>query len=1103
MPIAVRTKKFIPKPANPQADPRFKNVKNKIIQKANELKKHPSSKQKANEAAKAAKGPPNEKSAGGKAKQVDKLKDTKAETPPADSFLTALRAEIEKVMPSIVEDADKFMEGGAESEMKSAVGGNVKDQKQTASGDLETASKAPPNEGGVPIKTGEAIPPDPNVPASPVNGAAAMPAPKSDAEISQKQTKADAQTALKENRLEGKRLENKHPAFEKVKAEKGNVDRTADASPAKFRAGEKQTLGKAAAQANVAGKTGMSAVVSVKNKSKSAVQLRQEQQKKDDEKRRKDVTDRIEKIYTGTKEKVDKNLNSLERDVMAVFDPGASAAISAFENNTRRDTKKFFKERYSGIIGAAEWVKDLFKPAPPEVKQIVQANLKIFTKSMDNLAVKIAAMVDKRLNQAKSDISSGQAEIKAYVAGLPKDLKSVGQQAEKAMDSRFNEMSEGVEAKKNDLAQKLAQKYKDAHDKANEIGNKIEAENEGAFKKLADAVGEVIKIILEFKDKLMALLKKAADTIDLILDDPVGFLGNLIGAIKLGVNQFVGNIWTHLKAGFMKWLFGSLADAGIEIPSDLSLVSLFKMVMSVLGLTIPRLKAKAIKLLGPTAVAVIGKLIEYVSALITGGPAKLWEQVKADVGDLKAMIIDAIQNWLIDTVIKQATIKLLSFFNPAGAFVQAVIAIYNTVMFIIENAAKIMAFVEAVINSVSSIAQGAIGAAASWIEKSLAGMIPLLIGFLARLIGLGGLSKKVKEFITKVQDKVDKAIDKVIGKIVQTVKKLFGKLTGKSDKKESKEESEKRLNEALKASKTAVAKYRGKRVGALVLKPILAGIRLRYKLKTLVPVERGDKLIIHGEINPVGDIDPDLKPGLPEEVEAAVKTAKKLAAKVKKDAANAKKAQKSGAQREKQRIKDLKAREAAGEGKVIPTKPSAKGIDTALLRPDDTLEIIEVKAGGEPRTFKERSSSRKTPKGKTPETVASGAEAARAVTTDPALGKRVATGKTVLVTPEGKVIQNQLSAITENLKANVIKMMDEVQKAVSSGKLDPAVQTKLQEILAGKAGTIKVILDVQKGSTMSADQFAAAEAMINHAFNDLMGRTSENLIKIQVVKIES
>ena len=33
----------------------------------------------------------------------------------------------------------------------------------------------------------------------------------------------------------------------------------------------------------------------------------------------------------------------------------------------------------------------------------------------------------------------------------------------------------------------------------------------------------------------------------------------------------------------MKWLFGELADAGIEIPTDLSLVSIFKLVMAVLG----------------------------------------------------------------------------------------------------------------------------------------------------------------------------------------------------------------------------------------------------------------------------------------------------------------------------------------------------------------------------------------------------------------------------------------------------------------------------------------------------------------------------------------
>lgn len=847
MPVAVRTKKYTPKPADPQADPRFQKVKAKVGEKATQLKKHPPAKQKANEAAKAAKGPPNEKSAGAKSKQVDALKDTKAEAPPPDSFLTVLRAEIEKVMPSTVEDAGNFMDGGAEGEMKGAVGGNVKDQKETASGDLEKNSAKPPDEGGVPTKPTEAVPPDPNVPPASVPAAEGMPAPKPDAEISQKQTKADAQTAMKENLLEGKRLENKHPAFEKVKSEKGNVDKTAESSPDKYRAGEKQNLGKAAAQANVTAKTGVTALSSVKNKSKSAVKSRQDAQKQKDEARRKAVTDKIEAIYTETKIKVDTNLGSLEADVMAVFDPGCSGAIASFKANTNREIDKFYDERYTGLSGAAQWVIDKFKDTPPEVKQIIQQNLKSFTAAMDALAVRVAGMVDKRLAKAKSDIDAGQAKIKAFVASLPKDLKAVGQEAEKAMESRFNEMRDGVESKKNDLAQKLAQKYKEAHDQANELAKKIEEENAGAFKKFADAIGEVIKIIMEFKDKLMALLKKAADAIELILDDPIGFLGNLIGAVKLGVNQFVGNIWTHLKAGFMKWLFGALADAGIEIPTDLSLVSIFKLVMGVLGITYARMRAKAVKLLGPTAVAVIEKLVEYVAALITGGPAKLWEQVKQDIGDLKNMVIDAIQSWLIETVIKQAALKLLSFFNPAGAFVQAVIAIYNTVVFIVENASKIMAFVEAVINSVSSIAQGAIGAAANWIEKSLASIIPLVIGFLARLIGLGGLSKKVKEFITKVQDKVDKAIDKAIAKIVNVVKKLFGKMTGKDKKKKAEGTPEERIAKA----KADVHKAIGRKVKKEKLASQLEKIKQKYELSVLEVKVLGDKQVeIKGVINP-------------------------------------------------------------------------------------------------------------------------------------------------------------------------------------------------------------------------------------------------------------
>src|SRR5262249_55208365 len=158
--------------------------------------------------------------------------------------------------------------------------------------------------------------------------------------------------------------------------------------------------------------------------------------------------------------------------------------------------------------------------------------------------------------------------------------------------------------------------------------------------------------------------------------------------------QFVGKIWEHLKKGFMQWLFGALAGAGIEIPSDLSLPSILKLVLGVLGITYDRMRAKAVKLIGERNVKIIEKLVEYIRVLWNGGPAALWEKIKEDLSNLKEMVIDAIQNWLIDRVVKSAVTKILSMFNPAGAIVQAVIAIYNVVMFVIENASRIMALIE-------------------------------------------------------------------------------------------------------------------------------------------------------------------------------------------------------------------------------------------------------------------------------------------------------------------------------------------------------------------------------------------------------------------------
>jgi hypothetical protein len=274
----------------------------------------------------------------------------------------------------------------------------------------------------------------------------------------------------------------------------------------------------------------------------------------------------------------------------------------------------------------------------------------------------------------------------------------------------------------------------------------------------------------------------------------------------------------------------------------------------VLGITYERMRAKAVKLIGERAVKILEKVFEYVKALITGGPAALWEKVKEDLGNLKEMVIDAIQSWLIETIVKQAAIKLVSLFNPAGAIIQAILAIYNVITFLIDKASQIMALIEAVINSVALIVAGNIGSAATWIENALGDTIPLVIGFLAQFIGLGGISKKIKDIITKVQNVVDKAIDKAIAKVVGFVKKLFGGGKDKEGKSDERTDAQKQADldkgvseaDALLANESLTSEDVAKKLPA---------IQSKYKMKRLAIVtdskgEEDEVDHIEGEVNP-------------------------------------------------------------------------------------------------------------------------------------------------------------------------------------------------------------------------------------------------------------
>ncbi|MEG4634914.1 hypothetical protein QUB56_36220, partial [Microcoleus sp. AR_TQ3_B6] len=241
--------------------------------------------------------------------------------------------------------------------------------------------------------------------------------------------------------------------------------------------------------------------------------------------------------------------------------------------------------------------------------------------------------------------------------------------------------------------------------------------------------------------KVMGILRKAGGAFTNILKDPVAFCGNLVGAVRGGFQKFSGNATTHLKNGLTGWLLGALGGSGLTVPAQFDTKGIVSLVLQVLGATYSRLRAKLTNKIGEQKVARLEKTFDFLRTMVTGGLAAAWQKISEFAGNLQEIVIGGIKEWVMRSVITAAITKLISMFNPAGAIVQAVMAIYNTVMFFIERGSQIAALAQAVFNSIGNIAAGNIAGAANSVEQTMGRSLPVIISFLARIVGLGNVGQ--------------------------------------------------------------------------------------------------------------------------------------------------------------------------------------------------------------------------------------------------------------------------------------------------------------------------------------------------------------------------
>jgi hypothetical protein len=307
------------------------------------------------------------------------------------------------------------------------------------------------------------------------------------------------------------------------------------------------------------------------------------------------------------------------------------------------------------------------------------------------------------------------------------------------------------------------------------------------------AGGQVMKLLEIVFDVVspgaMGYIKRVGGSLMSILRNPLPFVGNLVKAAKLGFQNFASRFGTHLKAGLIQWLTGSLP--GIYIPTAFTLPELVKFVFSALGLTWANVRAKLVKAVGEPAVKAMETGFDIVMTLVTQGPAAAWEKIKDLLGNLRDMVIGGITDLVVDAVVKKAIPKLLAMFIPGAGFISAILSIYDTVMVFVSKISRIIQVVTGFINSIVAIAAGNIGAAATRVEGVLAGLLSLAISFLAGFAGLGKVSDKVMGIFNRLRAPIDKALDALITWIVTTAKKLFARVFAKKEDPNAKPDPEK------------------------------------------------------------------------------------------------------------------------------------------------------------------------------------------------------------------------------------------------------------------------------------------------------------------------
>ncbi len=769
-------------PTSAQENEAFQELTESITNRSRAAQTTPDAEVSAQAGAAAAPRAANEQMGGAQANQVEVMNAQEPGVFDAVSFKNRLMQRIEAMqLPANEEEADDFESNNDINSVTQAGVMMANAESQQASGAINQATSTAPDPNSVAQREVANIPEAPvGQRPAPLNANAAAPPTRPDSQVQAplEQNVNEINQQLDANQVTDEMLDNSNePTFGSALSATNEARDHANQAPTAFRASEQASLTSAQNSAQQNSNSQLNAMHNSRAASLGSAQLEQQNTATANSAARERIASEINTLFESTKNLVETILSELEEQVASKFTTAAEKAKKVFEDYVARKMDAYKAERYSGLGGAVTWVGDAFTGLPEEVNAFFEEGREKYIEAMDNELTSIAEYIAQKLTEAKTKITEGKQQIADYVASQPQELQDIAEEAAGTIQSRFDDLENAVNSKQDELIESLAQQYQKSLAEVDARIEEMQAENRGLIDMAMGAVLGVIQTIINIKNMLTNLLSAALEAIGAIISDPIGFLMNLIRGVKEGFLNFGTNIMTHLMNGLVTWLTGALGPMGITIPEDIfSLKGIFSLVMQVLGLTWNYMRQKAVKLLGEPVVQALELGFELFQIIRTEGIAGIWEYIKEQFTDLKETVIEGIQDMIITTVVDAGIKWVLGLMSPAGAFVKAAMMIIDIVKFFIERGSQIMALVNAFIEGVKAVASGNVGAIASKIEEALGRAVPVIIGFLASLLGISGLARKVQNLIQRIRQRIDKAIDKLILKAKKAFKKLGNKV---------------------------------------------------------------------------------------------------------------------------------------------------------------------------------------------------------------------------------------------------------------------------------------------------------------------------------------